>query len=61
MNTLRIAMLHLAPRLGELAYNRDLLTRAVTTAASQGAKWILTPELCLCGYPVQSPTGHGVD
>lgn len=50
MSLLRIAMLHLAPRLGDLAYNRALVTSAVTTAAHLGADWVLTPELCLCGY-----------
>ncbi|MGE3541868.1 MAG: carbon-nitrogen hydrolase family protein [Candidatus Tectimicrobiota bacterium] len=50
MSTLRIAMLHLAPRLGDLAHNRQLVTTAVNTAAAHGAAWILTPELCLCGY-----------
>ena len=50
MSTLRIAMLHLAPRLGDLAYNRHLVSHAVTTAAGLGAEWVLTPELCLCGY-----------
>ena len=50
MNTLRIALLHLAPIPGDLAYNRRLVETAVTTAAGLGAAWILTPELCICGY-----------
>ncbi|MFQ5859212.1 MAG: carbon-nitrogen hydrolase family protein [Anaerolineae bacterium] len=50
MSTLSIALLHLAPRLGDLAYNRQLVEAAVTTAAGLGAEWVLTPELCLCGY-----------
>jgi hypothetical protein len=44
--SLRIALLHLAPRPGDLAYNRRLVETAVTTAAGLGAAWILTPELC---------------
>lgn len=48
--TLRIALLHLAPIPGEVARNRQLVERAVTTAAESGAAWILTPELCITGY-----------
>jgi omega-amidase len=48
--TLRIALLHLAPLPGDLTYNRRLVETAVTTAARAGADWILTPELCICGY-----------
>ncbi len=50
MSTLRIAFLHLAPCPGDLTYNRQLIAHAVTTAAAHGAEWILTPELCVCGY-----------
>lgn len=50
MTTLRIAFLHLAPRPGDLLYNRDLIERAITTAAACGASWLLTPELCVSGY-----------
>jgi predicted amidohydrolase len=47
---LRIALLHLAPRPGDLTYNRRLVETAVTTAAGLGAAWVVTPELCICGY-----------
>lgn len=47
---LRIAFLHIAPRPGDLAYNRQLVERSITTAARLGARWVLTPELCVCGY-----------
>jgi hypothetical protein len=50
MSTLRIAFLHLAPCLRDVPANRRLIDRAVTTAATTGATWILTPELCICGY-----------
>jgi N-carbamoylputrescine amidase len=33
-----------------LSFNRQLIERAVNTAAACGAAWILTPELCVCGY-----------
>jgi hypothetical protein len=55
--TLRIAFLHLAPRPGDLAYNRQLVDTAVTTAAGLGAAWILTPELCICGYAFADQIG----
>jgi predicted amidohydrolase len=47
---LRIALLHLAPVPGDLAGNRLLVETAVDAAADHGAGWILTPELCVCGY-----------
>lgn len=47
---LRIAFLHLAPAPGEVAHNRKLLEYAVGVAAAAGAGWIITPELCTCGY-----------
>ncbi|GKS59278.1 hypothetical protein YTPLAS18_28050 [Nitrospira sp.] len=47
---MRIALLHLAPVLGEITRNRDLIQRAVVTAAEAGATWIVTPELSVCGY-----------
>lgn len=48
--TLRISLLHLAPITGEIEHNRRLIENAVTTAAGLGAQWIITPELCVCGY-----------
>jgi predicted amidohydrolase len=55
--TLRIALLHLAPLAGDLVYNRQLVETAVTTAARLGASWILTPELCICGYTFADQIG----
>ena len=57
MSTLRIAFLHLAPCLRDLQANRRLIDRAITTAATSGAMWILTPELCLCGYDFTEDLG----
>jgi N-carbamoylputrescine amidase len=48
--SLRIALLHLDPVPGDLAHNRLAVETAVATAAQLGASWILTPELCVCGY-----------
>ena len=50
MNNLRIALLHLAPVPGKLTENRQLIERAIAAAAHSGASWIITPELCVCGY-----------
>ena len=47
---LRIAFLHLAPVPGDVSGNRKLLINAVNRAASLNAQWIITPELCVCGY-----------
>lgn len=50
MHTLRIALLHLAPALGDVERNRQLIEKGITTAAQLGAAWIITPELGVCGY-----------
>ena len=50
MRKLRVALLHVAPRLGEVESNRQLIESAVRVAAQQGADWAVTPELCVCGY-----------
>lgn len=57
MHTLRIALLHLAPRPGDLTHNRWLVETAVTTAAGLGAVWIITPELVICGYAFADSIG----
>ena len=54
---LRIALLQLAPIPGDLVSNRQLVETAVTTAAGLGAQWILTPELCICGYTFADQIG----
>jgi predicted amidohydrolase len=50
MGPLRIALLHLAPRPADLAYNQRLVERGIAIAAQAGAKWIVTPELATTGY-----------
>lgn len=47
---IRIALLHLAPITGEVAHNRALVERATRLAATDGADWVVTPELCIPGY-----------
>ena len=55
--TLRIALLHLAPIPGDLAHNRQLVETAIRTAAGLDAAWIITPELCICGYSFADEIG----
>ena len=49
-HSLRVALLHLAPRPGDLTHNQQLIETAINKAAALGATWIITPELCVCGY-----------
>jgi 5-aminopentanamidase len=55
--TLRIALAHLAPIPADLTYNRQLVERAITTAARVGAAWIVTPELIIPGYTFADSIG----
>lgn len=55
--TLRIALLHLAPIPGDLARNRRLVETAITAAARLGATWIITPELIVTGYTFADSIG----
>ena len=57
LDILRIALLHLAPVPGDLTENRRLIERAIATAARSGASWIITPELCVCGYTFADTVG----
>ncbi|MGH7319084.1 MAG: carbon-nitrogen hydrolase family protein [Candidatus Rokuibacteriota bacterium] len=50
MARLRLSLLHLAPVTGAVAENRRLIEQGVKLAAAEGADWILTPELVVCGY-----------
>src|SRR5947209_5368186 len=50
MDSLRVALLHLAPQLADVSYNQGLVERAIHTAAQAGAQWIVTPELITTGY-----------
>lgn len=54
---LKIALLHLAPRAGDISYNRDLIERAVRHAAMLNCSWIVTPELAVCGHSFASVIG----
>ena len=50
MKTIRIALLHLEPRPGQLKHNRRLIETAISIAADHGSHWIITPEMCVSGY-----------
>jgi predicted amidohydrolase len=57
MAILRIALLHLAPMLGDVETNRRLIEKGITTAADLGAGWIVTPELVVSGYAFAKQIG----
>ncbi|MGQ4647497.1 NAD+ synthase [Lyngbya aestuarii] len=48
---MKLALAQLNPTVGDLAGNSQQILKAANTAASQGARLLLTPELSLCGYP----------
>jgi predicted amidohydrolase len=45
-----VACCQLAPKIGDLAYNRTLTERAIRQAAFQGAQVVVLPELVQSGY-----------
>jgi predicted amidohydrolase len=55
--TLRIALLHLAPVPAAVADNRNLVEEAIVAAAKAGADWIVTPELVTTGYTFADQIG----
>jgi predicted amidohydrolase len=55
--TSTIALLHLAPRPGEIEANRTALEHAVRRAAASGARLIVTPELAVSGYGFRDLVG----
>ena len=55
--TSAIALLHLAPRAGEVATNRAALEQAARRAAANGARLIVTPELAVSGYGFRDLVG----
>lgn len=57
MRRIRIAFLHLAPVPGDLTGNRRAMEAAIARAAQEGATWIITPELAVCGYTFADTLG----
>lgn len=56
---LRIALLHLDAVPGDVAGNRARIEAGIREAASQGADWIMTPELAETGYNFAKRIGTG--
>ncbi len=48
---MKLAIAQLNPTIGDLTGNAQQILNAASTAANQGARLLLTPELSLCGYP----------
>jgi NAD+ synthase (glutamine-hydrolysing) len=48
---MKIAIAQLNPTIGDLTGNAQKILAAAQQAAAQGARFMLTPELALCGYP----------
>jgi len=47
---IKIAMLHLALKYADLEHNSALIKSGIELAATQGANWVMTPELSHTGY-----------
>jgi NAD+ synthase (glutamine-hydrolysing) len=48
---MKIAIAQLNPLVGDISGNAQRILEAAQTAAANGARLLLTPELSLCGYP----------
>lgn len=55
--TVKIALLHIAPSLGEMQANTRLVAEAMRQAKELGAQWVMTPELALTGYKFANKIG----
>jgi predicted amidohydrolase len=55
--SIRLALLHLAPRPGDIPYNKRLVEDAVRRAAAMGARFVVTPELIMSGYGFRDMIG----
>ena len=53
MPQLRVALAQINPTVGDLDGNADLIAAAVAEAAEAGAHLVVTPEMCLTGYPIE--------
>jgi 5-aminopentanamidase len=54
---LHVALLHIAPRAGDLAFNRRLIENTIVRAAAERSDWVITPELSVCGYTFEPLIG----
>lgn len=55
--TSTIALLHLAPRAGDVAWNKRAIERGALAAAAAGARLVVTPELAVSGYGFRDVIG----
>lgn len=55
---LRVALATINPTVGALAANAELIRDAWRRARADGADIVVTPEMCLTGYPLQDLTQH---
>jgi predicted amidohydrolase len=56
---IRIALLHLDARPGEIGRNRRIIENAIARAVAERADWVLTPELAETGYGFAARIGTG--
>jgi predicted amidohydrolase len=54
---LHVALLHIAPRAGDLTFNRRMIENAIVRAGAEGSDWVITPELSVCGYTFEPMIG----
>ena len=50
MTEIRISLLHLALKAGDLQTNYELLEQGIHIAAAAGSDWVVAPELSISGY-----------
>jgi len=50
-NTYRFALIQMNPRVGDIANNVARMVGYVEQARKQGARFVIFPELAVCGYP----------
>lgn len=58
-DNIRIALIHMDSRPGEIAHNRRQIEVAINKAIARKADWIMTPELAETGYGFAKKIGTG--
>lgn len=59
MRKIKVALVHYNPKLADIEYNHKMIKQAASKAADLGAKWVITPELCMPGYFFEDSIGTG--
>ncbi|WP_209120960.1 carbon-nitrogen hydrolase family protein [Alkalihalobacillus sp. BA299] len=57
MRKIKVALLHLLPITGDVAYNQGLIEKGVKKAAEKKVDWIITPELAVSGLQFEHIIG----